>query len=177
MKNKKIMCLVVILIIVFLAWLFLYNRFRPETENHEEITYNNNELGFHALLPDGATFQNPIKVGPDREKLYFLSTKPNNLPHLMFLKIEKAECEIGASESINGIQFTRKSGLGYFGGMETGSIDGFYCSMHNGLSYTFVFTEKYNRDPEHGKVVVLDAGQALSLFDQEIQLIKFAYTR
>lgn len=97
----------------------------------------------------------------------------SNLEHFHNIAISESKCESGEKVNINGISFTKTTGSGASGGMESGSIDGSYCVINNGLSYTFVFFNIYNRvDP---KIIKPDTETAIKEFDQEMKLLDFKF--
>jgi hypothetical protein len=141
--------------------------------------YANPELHFQINLPEGDSLSGPNPSGGGGE-LFYLSrgSSYKQLPDFQDLEVEKDVCEKGESITINNVPFFRTTGSGYFGGMETGSVDGFYCAMNNGLKYTFAFAVEYNRNSENNSpVIVPDQTSSLQEFNKEMGALNFRFTQ
>lgn len=147
-----------------------------EADTESEKVYQNSTLNFQVYLPAGSSLSEQTQLGLGGQIFYLKSTRMNDLSYFRQLDVEKSECAAGTNTTINGIPFVRTTDSGYFGGMETGSVDGFYCTMKNGLSYTFRFSVTYNSRSGDGSVATQpDLEKSLWEFDQEMFILKFSF--
>jgi len=154
----------------------------PVVENNQELNttnsttiktslYTNKRFNFTMQLP--VSKKAPVIEDGSGGSYLSFDVSNSNLKHFHNIAISESKCVSGDAVNINGISFTKTTGSGASGGMESGSIDGSYCVVNNNLSYNFIFFNIYNRvDP---KIAKPNTETAIKEFDQEMKLLDFKF--
>jgi hypothetical protein len=169
-KSSITLWIIIIAVILVGTGLHFYSQTKTSTTWQ---TYDAKPLPFTINIPKGDTFSAPQKYGDGAVMLdYRITNTPTELSGFRGIEIAKDnECPKGNSEIINGVSFIVRPDQGYFGGMESGSIDAFYCTVYNGSKYTLLFTVMYDR--LNGKVP--DQVQSMAEFDKEARLLNLKF--
>jgi hypothetical protein len=133
--------------------------------------YVNNKFQFKMQLSKGVRLSS---ISKQNSLSILIHTNPST-PHLRYFGVNSQdECEDGQKISVNNIEFTRTIGHGNYGGMETGSFDAGYCTLHNGMTYRIGFTHIYSRVGP--TAITPDEAADLITFEKELKLLDFTFT-
>lgn len=182
--SVTVWIIIIVVILVGIGFYFYSQSKNPvafsqavETNSQAETsttwqTYDAKPFPFSVKLPKGDSLASR-EYGDGVMLDYRIANTPTELNSFRGVEIAKDnECPKGNTETINGISFTIKPDQGYFGGMESGSIDAFYCTVYNGSQYTLFFTAMYARP--NGKIP--DQAQSMLEFDKEARLLNLKFT-